>query len=137
MTFLVNNPDLSNNNERNNWVVTRDGGNEQWNDYNRFNRHCQVQGSGSVDISQTGIEVPNGTYQVLFTGFYAPTGLGALNLNDYNAYKTNGNDVVFAVGYANDEIVKLPSVYSLEATSNVANVHQKTGRRVLSPKPNK
>ena len=125
VTFLVNNPDLSNNNERNNWVVTRDGGNEQWNDYNRFNRHCQVQGSGSVDISQTGIEVPNGTYQVLFTGFYAPTGLGALNLNDYNAYKTNGNDVVCAVGYANDEIVKLPSVYSLEATSNVANVHQK------------
>lgn len=125
VTFLVNNPDLSNNNERNNWVVTRDGGNEQWNDFNRFNRHCQVQGSNSVDIAQTGIEVPNGTYQVLFTGFYAPTGLGALNAADLNTYKTDGDAAVFAVGYANDETIKLPSVYSLEATDNVANVHQK------------
>lgn len=125
VTFLVKNPDLSNNNERNNWVVTREGGNEQWNDFNRFNRHCQVQGSNSVDISQTGIEVPNGTYQVLFTGFYAPTGLGALNAADLNTYKTDGDAAVFAVGYANDETIKLPSVYSLEATDNVANVHQK------------
>lgn len=125
VTFLVNNPDLSNNNERNNWVVTREGGNEQWNDFNRFNRHCQVQGSNSVNISQTGIEVPNGTYQVLFTGFYAPTGLGALNAADLNTYKTDGDAAVFAVGYANDETIKLPSVYSLEATDNVANVHQK------------
>ena len=125
VTFLVKNPDLSNNNERNNWVVTRDGGNEQWNDFNRFNRHCQVQGSSSVDIAQTGIEVPNGTYQVLFTGFYAPTGLGALNATDLNTYKTDGDAAVFAVGYANDETIKLPSVYSLETTDNVANVHQK------------
>ena len=125
VTFLVKNPDLSNNNERNNWVVTREGGNEQWNDFNRFNRHCQVQGSSSVDIAQTGIEVPNGTYQVLFTGFYAPTGLGALNAADLNTYKTDGDAAVFAVGYANDETIKLPSVYSLEATDNVANVHQK------------
>ena len=125
VTFLVNNPDLSNNNERNNWVVTRDGGNEQWNDFNRFNRHCQVQGSSSVNISQTGIVVPNGTYQVRFTGFYAPTGLGALNVNDLNTYKTDGDAAVFAVGYANDETIKLPSVYSLEATENIANVHQK------------
>lgn len=125
VTFLVNNPDLSNNNERNNWVVTRDGGNEQWNDFNRFNRHCQVQGSSSVNISQTGIVVPNGTYQVRFTGFYAPTGLGALNATDLNTYKTNGDAAVFAVGYANGETIKLPSVYSLEATESVANVHQK------------
>ncbi len=125
VTFLVNNPDLSNNNERNNWVVTRDGGNEQWNDFNRFNRHCQVQGSSSVNISQTGIVVPNGTYQVRFTGFYAPTGLGALNATDLNTYKTDGDAAVFAVGYANGETIKLPSVYSLEATENVANVHQK------------
>lgn len=125
VTFLVNNPDLSNNNERNNWVVTRDGGNEQWNDFNRFNRHCQVQGSSSVNISQTGIVVPNGTYQVRFTGFYAPTGLGALNATDLNTYKTDGDAAVFAVGYANGETIKLPSVYSLEATESVANVHQK------------
>ena len=125
VTFLINNPDMSNNNERSNWVVTRDGGNEQWNDFHRFNRHCQVQGSNSVDISQSGISVPNGTYQVLFTGFYAPTGLGALNATDLNTYKTDGDAAVFAVGYANDETVKLPSVYSLEATESVANVHQK------------
>ena len=125
VTFLVNNPDMSNNNERSNWVVTKDGGNEQWNDFNRFNRHCQVQGSASVDISQTGIEVPNGTYQVLFTGFYAPTGLGNLNATDLNAYKTEGDAAIFAVGYANGKTVKLPSVYSLEATESIANVHQK------------
>ncbi len=125
VTFLLPNPDLSNNNERNNWVVTRDGGNEQWNDFNRFNRHCQVQGSSSVNISQTGIVVPNGTYQVRFTGFYAPTGLGALNATDLNTYKTDGDAAVFAVGYANGETIKLPSVYSLEATENVDNVHQK------------
>jgi hypothetical protein len=119
------NPDLSNNNERNNWVVTRDGGNEQWNDFNRFNRHCQVQGSGNVNISLSGIEVPNGNYQVRFTGFYAPTGLGALNATDLNTYKTDGDAAVFAVGYANGETIKLPSVYSLEATESVANVHQK------------
>ena len=125
VTFLLPNPDLSNNNERNNWVVTRDGGNEQWNDFNRFNRHCQVQGSGNVNISLSGIEVPNGNYQVRFTGFYAPTGLGALNATDLNTYKTDGDAAVFAVGYANGETIKLPSVYSLEATENVDNVHQK------------
>ena len=125
VTFLVNNPDLSNNNERNNWVVAHDGGNEQWNDFSHFNRHCQVQGSGGVDISQTGIEVPNGTYQVLFTAFYAPTALGELNAADLNTYKTDGDAAVFAVGYANDETIKLPSVYSLEATESVTNVNQK------------
>lgn len=125
VTFLVNNPDLSNNNLRTSWVCTRDGGNEQWNDFNRFNRHCQVQGSASVDISQSGIEVPNGTYQVLFTAFYAPTSLGNLTIDAYNAYKTDGEATVYAVGYANEETVKLPSVFSVEGTESVANVHQK------------
>ena len=125
VTFLVNNPDLSNNNERTAWVITRDGGNEQSNDVSRYNRHCQVQGSASVDISQANIEVPNGTYQVRFTSFYAPTGLGNLNINDYNAYKTNGDEAVFAVAYANGESIKVPSVYSEEATSSLAGVHVK------------
>jgi hypothetical protein len=125
VTFLVNNPDLSNNNERAAWVVTKDGGNEQSNDASRYNRHCQVQGSASVDISQSGIEVPNGIYQVRFTSFYAPTGLGNLNINDYNTYKTNGENAVFAVAYANGESIKVPSVYSEEATSSLAGVHVK------------
>lgn len=125
VTFLVNNPDLSNNNERPAWVVTKDGGNEQWNDVSRYNRHCQVQGSASVDISQANIEVPNGVYQVRFTAFYAPTGLGNLNVDDYNAYKTNGEETVYAVGYANDANTKVPSVYSIESTSSLAGVHVK------------
>ncbi|MBO7067937.1 MAG: hypothetical protein J6W52_04585 [Bacteroidaceae bacterium] len=125
VTFLVNNPDLSNNNERPAWVVTRDGGTEVWNDFSRYNRHCQVQGSANVDISQTGIEVPNGIYQVRFTTFYAPTGLGNLNVDDYNAYKTNGDEAVFAVAYANEETIKVPSVFSEEATSSLAGVHVK------------
>lgn len=125
VTFLVNNPDLSSNNERTAWVITKDGGTEVWNNASRYNRHCQVQGSASVDISQANIEVPNGIYQVRFTSFYAPTALGALSAADLNTYKTNGDAAVFAVGYANDETIKLPSVYSLEATESVANVHQK------------
>lgn len=125
VTFLVNNPDLSSNNERTAWVITKDGGTEVWNDASRYNRHCQVQGSASVDISQANIEVPNGIYQVRFTSFYAPTALGVLSAADLNTYKTNGDAAVFAVGYANDETIKLPSVYSLEATESVANVHQK------------
>ena len=67
VSFLVNNSDFSANNERSAWVVSRSGGTEIWNDVSRYNRHCQVQGSASVDIAQTGIEVPNGTYQVCFT----------------------------------------------------------------------
>ena len=94
VTFLVNNPDLSSNNERTAWVITKDGGTEVWNNASRYNRHCQVQGSASVDISQANIEVPNGIYQVRFTSFYAPTGLANLNINDYNAYKTNGDAAV-------------------------------------------
>ena len=125
VTFLVNNPDLSSNNERTAWVITKDGGTEVWNDASRYNRHCQVQGSASVDISQANIEVPNGIYQVRFTSFYAPTGLGNLNINDYNAYKTNGDDAVFAVAYANGETIKVPSVYAEEATSSLAGVHVK------------
>ena len=125
MTFLVNNPDLSSNNLRESWKVTRDGGYEQWNDFTRYNRHCQVQGANSVDIQQAGIAVPNGVYQVRFTAFYSPAALGVSNIDDYNAYKTDGAATVFAVGYANGESVKIPSVYSEEGTSSVANVHQK------------
>lgn len=125
VTFLVNNPDLSSNNERTAWVITKDGGTEVWNDASRYNRHCQVQGSASVDISQANIEVPNGIYQVRFTSFYAPTGLANLNINDYNAYKTNGDAAVFAVAYANGETIKVPSVYAEEATSSLAGVHVK------------
>lgn len=125
VSFLVNNPDFSANNERSAWVVSRSGGIEIWNDVSRYNRHCQVQGSASVDIAQTGIEVPNGTYQVCFTAFYAPVGLGNLNIDAYNAYKSDGDATVFAVGYANGETVKLPSVFSVEGTQSVANVHQK------------
>ena len=88
VTFLVNNPDLSSNNERTAWVITKDGGTEVWNDASRYNRHCQVQGSASVDISQANIEVPNGIYQVRFTSFYAPTALGVLSAADLNTYKT-------------------------------------------------
>ena len=125
VTFLVNNPDLSSNNERTAWVITKDGGTEVWNDASRYNRHCQVQGSASVDISQANMEVPNGIYQVRFTSFYAPTGLANLNINDYNAYKTNGDAAVFAVAYANGETIKVPSVYAEEATSSLAGVHVK------------
>ena len=125
MTFLVSNPDLSNNNERVAWGVTRDGGSEGWNDNIRYNRNFWASGFNSLDVSQTEIEVPNGTYQVCFSLMYSPTALGDVNLDDYNAYKTNGDETVYLVGYANGETIKARSIYSVEGTSGVTNQHQK------------
>jgi hypothetical protein len=56
---------------------------------------------------------------------YSPTALGDINIDDYNAYKTNGDETVYVVGYANGETIKARSVYSVEGTSSVTNVHQK------------
>ena len=125
MTFLVNNPDLANNNERIAWVVTRDGGSEGWNDNARYNRNFYASGFNSLDVSQTEIAVPNGTYKVSFSLLYSPTALGDINIDDYNAYKTNGDETVYVVGYANGETIKARSIYSVEGTSGVTNVHQK------------
>ena len=125
MTFLVNNPDLANNNERTAWVVTRDGGSEGWNDNARYNRNFYASGFNSLDVSQTEIAVPNGTYKVSFSLLYSPTALGDINIDDYNAYKTNGDETVYVVGYANGETIKARSIYSVEGTSSVTNVHQK------------
>ncbi len=125
MTFLVNNPDLANNNERTAWVVTRDGGSEGWNDNARYNRNFYASGFNSLDVSQTEIAVPNGTYKVSFSLLYSPTALGDINIDDYNAYKTNGDETVYVVGYANGETIKARSIYSVEGTSGVTNVHQK------------
>ena len=125
MTFLVPNPDLANNNERVAWGVTRDGGSEGWNDNIRYNRNFWASGFNSLDVSQSEIAVPNGTYQVSFSLMYSPTALGDINLDDYNAYKTNGDETVYLVGYANDETIKARSIYSVEGTSGVTNQHQK------------
>ena len=125
MTFLVNNPDLANNNERTAWVVTRDGGNEGWNDNIRYNRNFWASGFSSLDVSQAEIAVPNGTYQVCFSLMYSPTALGDINIDDYNAYKTNGDEMVYVIGYANGETIKARSIYSVEGTSGVTNQHQK------------
>jgi hypothetical protein len=125
MTFLVPNPDLSNNNERVAWGVTRDGGSEGWNDNARYNRNFYASGFNSLDVSQTEIAVPNGTYKVSFSLLYSPTALGDINIDDYNAYKTNGDETVYVVGYANGETIKARSIYSVEGTSGVTNQHQK------------
>lgn len=125
VTFLVNNPDLANNNERTAWSVTRDGGSDGWNDNARYNRNFYASGFNSIDVSQAEIVVPNGTYQVCFSLMYSPTALGDINIDDYNAYKTNGNETVYVVGYANGETIKARSIYSVEGTSNVSNEHQK------------
>ncbi|MBO4840857.1 MAG: hypothetical protein J5524_07145 [Bacteroidaceae bacterium] len=125
MTFLVPNPDLSNNNERAAWTVNRDGGNEGWNDNIRYNRNFWASGFNSLDVSQTEIDIPNGIYQVCFSLMYSPTALGDVNIDDYNAYKTNGEETVYLVGYANGETIKARSIYSVEGTSGVTNQHQK------------
>lgn len=125
VSFLVANPDLANNNARPAWTVTRDGGEETWNDVPRYNRIFWSKNFNSIDVSQTMLNVPNGIYQVTFSLLYSPTAVVNINAAGYNDYKANGEATVFLVGYANDETVKARSVYSEEGSSSIAGVHQK------------
>lgn len=125
MTFLVPNPDLSNNNERAAWVVTRDGGEETWNDVSRFNRIFWSKNFNSLDVSQTVTNIPNGTYQVTFSLLYCPVAVVNSNLAGYNDYVANGEETVYLAGYANGESIKARSYYSEKITSYLEGVHQK------------
>lgn len=122
VSFLIGNPDLANNNERNAWAITRDGGADSWNDNIRYNRTFHASAFTSLNISQTDIAVPNGTYRVQFSAMYSPTLGGSLNSTDYSAFKANGEETVKLLCFANNEEVKARSIYSEEGESKVTTV---------------
>lgn len=120
VTWLMVNPELMNNDKMTpQWSITRSGGNQGWQDGFRPNRIFETWSFSSLDFYQT-ITVPNGVYEVQAKAMYSPTGINSTNLNDYNSYQANGDATVYAALYANNEQVKLPSIYSFSNTTQVA-----------------
>lgn len=120
VTWLLVNPELMNNDNRSSqWTVSRTGGNQGWQDGFRPNRVYETWNFSNLDFYQS-LNVPDGEYEVRAHAVYSPTGIGGTSLSDYNSYDTNGDATVFAALYANNEQVKLPSIYSFTSPSPVA-----------------
>ena len=120
VSWLMVNPELMNNDNRSpQWTVSRSGGDQGWPDGFRPNRVYETWSFSSLDFYQT-ISVPNGHYRVRAHAMYSPTGISGTSLNDYNNYVANGDATVFAALYANDNSVKLPSIYSFVHNAQVA-----------------
>ena len=113
VTWLMVNPELMNNDKMTpQWSITRSGGNQGWQDGFRPNRVFETWSFSSLDFSQTLSNLPNGVYEVQAKAMYSPSGINSTSLNGYNDYVADGDATVFAALYANDEQVKLPSIYS-------------------------
>lgn len=120
VTWLIVNPELMNNdNMTPQWTVSRTGGDQGWPDGFRPNRVFETWSFSSLDFYQT-LSVPNGVYEVQAHAMYSPTGINSTSLNDYNDYVARGDATVFAALYANDNQVKLPSIYSFVNATQVA-----------------
>ncbi|MBO7140081.1 MAG: hypothetical protein J6W19_05860 [Prevotella sp.] len=120
VSWLMVNPELMNNdNKTPQWTISRSGGDQGWPDGFRPNRVYETWNFSGLDFYQT-IDVPNGHYRVRAHAMYSPTGIGNTSLADYNNYVTNGDATVFAALYANDNTVKLPSIYSFAHNAQVA-----------------
>ena len=118
-TWLINNPELMNNDHlAGQWTVTRDGGDDGWRQDFRPNRIFESWEYHSLDFSET-LSVPNGKYEVTAYAVFSPTGGGGLSYEDYQDYLNRGEDAVDAYLYANDESVKLPSIYSFTSDTPV------------------
>ena len=112
VTWLIVNPELMNNDKRTSqWTVSRSGGGDGWQDGFHPNRIFETWNYTSMDFYQT-LTVPNGKYEVQAYALFSPTEGGGTNINDYNDYVANGDATVNAYLYANNEQVKLPSIYS-------------------------
>lgn len=121
VTWLMVNPELMNNDHMTpQWTISRDGGGAAWQDGFRPNRIYETWGYSNLDFYQT-ITVPNGKYRLRAHAMYSPTGLNGTKMSDYNDYVTNGQNTVKAVLYANNEQVKLPSIYSFTNDTQKAN----------------
>ena len=121
VTWLMVNPELMNNDKMTpQWTISRSGGDQGWKDGFRPNRVFETWSFSSLDFYQTISNLPNGVYEVQAKAMYSPTGIGNTSLNDYNDYVSRGDATVFAALYANDEQVKLPSIYSFTNATQVA-----------------
>lgn len=121
VTWLMVNPELMNNdNMTPQWSITRSGGDQSWKDGFRPNRVFETWNYKSMDFYQT-INVPNGWYEVQAYALFSPTEGSGLCKADYDDYMANGDATVNGYLYANNEHVKLPSIYSFTSSTPVAN----------------
>ena len=116
VTWLMVNPELMNNDKRTpQWTTTLekngDGERDGWRDGFHPNRIYETWNYTSMDFYQT-ITVPNGNYEVQAYALFSPTEGNGLCKADYEDYVANGDATVNGYLYANNEQVKLPSIYS-------------------------
>ena len=121
VTWLIVNPELMNNdNRQGQWTVSRNGGEQGWPDGFRPNRVYETWNFSTLDFYENLSNLPNGLYEVQAKAMYSPTGGNSCNSTDYNNYVNNGDATVYAALYANNEQVKLPSIYSFTSPTPVA-----------------
>ena len=92
-------------------IGTGNTGNGGRRDYNAF----EVWNGTNWNFYQTLTGLPNGMYRVSCQGFYRPTANSNAAVRAYN----NGNDVIQGYLYADNEEVKMKSVYSYSFAYNV------------------
>jgi hypothetical protein len=106
------------------WTVDRNGGGAGWVDGFRPNRAFETWNYSSLDFYQT-ISVPNGKYEVQAYALFSPTEGYGLCKADYDDYVANGDATVNGYLYANNQEVKLPSIYSFTSPTPVADYASK------------
>ena len=120
VTWLMVNPELMNNDKMSpQWTESVSGGGKGWQDGFRPNRIFETWNYKSMDFYQT-INVPNGWYEVQAYALFSPTEGSGLCKADYDDYVANGDATVNGYLYANNEQVKLPSIYSFTSSTPVA-----------------
>lgn len=120
VSWMLVNPELMNNDKMTpQWTVSRDGGNEGWQDGFRPNRIFESWSFNSLNFYQT-ITVPNGIYEITAKAVYSPTGGSSCSKSDYDSYAENGDATVYAAVYVNGETGKLASIYSFTSETPVA-----------------
>ncbi len=125
VTWLMVNPELMNNDRITpQWTVDRNGGGAGWVDGFRPNRAFETWNYSSLDFYQT-ISVPNGKYEVQAYALFSPTEGYGLCKADYDDYVANGDATVNGYLYANNQEVKLPSIYSFTSPTPVADYASK------------
>ncbi len=111
VNYLVGRPYQTRTNVANNWVITRDGGNQALERNGLWNWNVsEYWNMNSLNVSQTVSDVPNGKYRARFYLMYSPTNAGGVG-ESYIDYP------VKAVGYAGGNEVLAKSYYSEEKST--------------------
>ena len=120
VTWLIVNPELMNNDHiAGQWTVERNGGGDGWPDGFRPNRVFEAWNYSRMDFYQT-LNVPNGKYELQAHALFSPSEGNGTCKADYDDYVANGDATVNGYLYANNESVKLPSIYSFTSPTPVA-----------------